>query len=322
VRRTRRRFWNPSGEAGTDTAAAFHTLHGCLVTLATLLAPFTPFVAEELWRNLAAGREGRPESVHLADYPLPDDPSSDPQLDQAMVGARAIVALGRTVRVETKTKVRQPLAEAVVHYPGDHRAIRPLLDLVAEELNVKAVTFAESADRFGRWQAKPNFKTLGPRLGQGVKEVAAALAADDGALAGALAAGTSVTVAGPSAQVELSPDDVELTQEVLEGWGVASDEGITVALDLELTPELRQEGAARDIVRAVQEARKAARLDVSDRIVLSVETSGELAEALRAHAATITGETLAVELRDEVVRDPVHTVEIDGTPVRVGVRRT
>jgi isoleucyl-tRNA synthetase len=321
VRRARRRFWNPAGEQGADAGAAFHTLHRCLVTLAPLLAPFTPFVAEELWRNLAADREGRPASVHLAEYPVPDATASDDQLDRAMAGARAIVALGRTIRVETKTKVRQPLAEAVVHYRGDHGAIRPLLDLVAEELNVKAVAFAESAERFGRWHAKPNFKALGPRLGQGVKEVATALADDDGALAGVLASGDSVTVTTPSADVVLSPDDVDLTQEVLEGWGVASDAGVTVALDLELTPDLRREGTAREIVRAVQEARKAAGLDVSDRIVLGMETSGEVAESFRAHAETIGGETLAVELLDEVGGDVVHSLEIDGTPVRVSVRK-
>jgi isoleucyl-tRNA synthetase len=188
-------------------------------------------------------------------------------------------------------------------------------------LNVKAVAFAESADRFGRWHAKPNFKTLGPKLGPGVKEVATALAADDGTVAGALAAGNSVTVRTPSAQVELSPDDVDLIQEVLEGWGVASDGGITVALDLELTNDLRQEGTAREIVRAVQEARRSAGLDVSDRIVLSLEAAGEVAQALHTHAATITGETLAVELREEVGDDDAQTVEIDGSVVRIGVRR-
>ncbi|MEO8291766.1 MAG: isoleucine--tRNA ligase [Actinomycetota bacterium] len=321
VRRARRRFWNPARDAGTDAGAAFHTLHACLVTLATLLAPFTPFIAEELWRNLAAGRQGRPDSVHLADYPLADQAAMDTPLDAAMEGARAIVALGRTIRVETRTKVRQPLTEAVVHYPGDHDALRPLLDLVAEELNVRVVAFAESADRFGRWHARPNFKVLGPRLGGRVKEVAAALAGDDGALAAALAAGDPVTVTTSSGEVGLFPDDVDLTQEVLEGWGVASDAGVTVALDLDVTPALRQEGTAREIIRAVQEARKGAGLDVSDRIVLGVETSGAVAEALRAHAAAITSETLAVELHEEAGSDAVHAVEIDGTMVRVSVRR-
>ena len=189
VRRSRRRFWNPAGSGGADADAAFHTLYECLVTVATLLAPFTPFVSEALWQNLAAGRDGRPDSVHLADYPRPDEAARDAGLDDAMAAARAIVGLGRTVRVETKTRVRQPLAEAVVHYAGDHAAMTPLLDVVADELNVKRVAFAESAEELGGWRAKPNFKALGPTLGPRVKEVATALADDDGTLAGALARG-------------------------------------------------------------------------------------------------------------------------------------
>ena len=181
VRRARRRFWNPAGDQGGDDArAAFHTLHTCLVTVAQLLAPFTPFLAEELWRTLAAGRNGAPASVHLSDYPIADDSSVDETLNAAMAAARAIVELGRRVRVETKTRTRQPLAEAVVHYPGDHQALAAVLPLVADELNVKEVVFAESDASFGRWRAKPNYKVLGPRLGDLVKRVAAALAADDG----------------------------------------------------------------------------------------------------------------------------------------------
>ncbi len=125
VRRSRRRFWNPGGADAGDGAAAFHTLYESLVTVATLLAPFTPFVSEALWRNLAAGREGRPDSVHLADYPMADAAARDEVLDAAMAAARDIVGLGRTVRVETKTRVRQPLAKAVVHYAGDTGRSRP-----------------------------------------------------------------------------------------------------------------------------------------------------------------------------------------------------
>ena len=320
VRRARRRFWNPGADASPDADSAFHTLYECLVTVATLLAPFTPFVADELWRNLAAGRGGRPDSVHLADYPDPDPSAVDGPLDAAMAGARAVVALGRTIRVETKTKVRQPLAEAVVHYPGDHAAVLPLLGLVAEELNVKEVVFAESADRFGRWHAKPNFRELGPRLGPRVREATEALSRDDGSLAGVLADGGSVTLDTPSGPIPLGPDDVDLTQDVLEGWGVASDGGVTVALDLDLTPELRREGVARELVRVVQDARKAAGLDVSDRIVLGVATTGPVLEALREHAATIAGETLAVELR-ETADEGAPTVEVGSTPVRLEIGR-
>ena len=176
VRRTRRRFWNPGGVAGADAEAAAQTLHHCLVTVATLLAPFVPFVAEELWRNLGAGRGGMPDSVHLADYPLGDDAAADAALDRSMALARAVVELGRRVRVETKTKTRQPLHEAVVHVPGRDAELDGLLDVIADELNVKAVRFADT-ESFGAWRAKPNYKVLGPALGGRVQAVAAALAA-------------------------------------------------------------------------------------------------------------------------------------------------
>ena len=319
VRRARRRFWDPDGAGGADARAAFLTLRECLVTLAQLLAPFTPFVAEELWRNLAAGRDSAPDSVHLTDYPETDDARIDPSLAEAMAAARQIVELGRRVRTETKVKVRQPLLEAVVHYPGDHAALQPLLPLVAEELNVKDVQFAESVQRFGRWRAKPNFRALGPRLGRNVKDVAAALAADDGTLAAVLARGETVEVGG----VALDPGDVDLVQETLAGWGVAADAGVTVALELELTPELRLEGLAREIVRLVQDARKAAGLDVSDRIVLGVRATGELAEAVSAHAAYVSGETLATQIESGELLDATSTqeAEIEGSAVTVTLRR-
>ena len=292
VRRARRRFWNPGGDATDDASAAFHTLYECLVAVATLLAPFTPFVADVMWRNLAAGRAGRPESVHLADYPAADAEAIDDALDAAMAAARTIVSLGRTVRTETKTRVRQPLAEAVVHLPGSLEGLEPLLDLVAEELNVHRVVFAESAGSFGRWHAKPNFKALGPTLGARVKEVAAALGADDGSLAGELAMGGTIAVRTSGGDVSLGPDDVDLSQDVREGWGVASEGGITLALDLHLTDELRREGVARELIRAIQDARKAAGLDISDRIQLGVEAGPVVTDALIEHRDVVAAETL------------------------------
>jgi isoleucyl-tRNA synthetase len=327
VRRARRRFWDPAGEGGDDVRAAFHTLHTCLVSLAQLLAPFTPFVAETLWRNLAAGRDGAPDSVHLSDYPTSDERLVDPALDDAMAAVRQIVELGRRVRTETKIRVRQPLLEAVVHYAGDHGALEPLLDLVAEELNVKQVLFAESADQLGRWRAKPNFKVLGPRLGPRVKDAATALEHDDGSLAAALAHGETVRLdigSDPrNEQVELTPADVDLVQETIEGWGVASDGGITVALELELTPELRAEGLARELVRVVQDARKAAGLDVGDRIVLGLRVEGPAEEALGAHRAWIAAETLAVDVVDGAAPGVTfeQTFEIGGVAVGVSLRK-
>jgi isoleucyl-tRNA synthetase len=323
VRRARRRFWDPDASGGADTRAAFATLHGCLVTIARLLAPFTPFVAEELWRNLGAGRDNAPDSVHLTDYPIPDETHIDADLDGAMAAARAIVELGRRVRTDTKVRVRQPLLEAVVHFPGDPEALRPLLGLVADELNVKEVLFAESADRFGRWRAKPNFKVLGPRFGPRVKEVAAALEEDDGSTAAALARGAAVELSTASGPIRLDPVDVDLIQETLEGWGVASDGGLTVALELELTPELRREGLARELVRLVQDGRRAAGLQVSDRIALGIEASGEIEEALREHRSAVARETLALDLRTAEIPDATYRqdAEIEGSPVAVTIRR-
>jgi isoleucyl-tRNA synthetase len=321
VRRSRRRFWNPAGERDADTRAAFHTLYECLVTVSTLLAPFTPFVAEAMWRNLAADRGGAPDSVHLADYPAAAAALRDPALDEAMVAARSIVGLGRTIRVETKTRVRQPLSEAVVHYAGDHAALAALLDVVADELNVKRVVFAESTEEFGRWHAKPNFKVLGPRLGPRVKDLAGVLGADDGTIAGALAHGETASLALGDEEIALTADDVDLSQAVREGWGVASEGGLTVALDLELTNELRREGVARELVRLVQDARKAAGLDVSDRIQLGIESGHVIAEALAAHREYVVGETLAVDLIAGEVEGFREEAAIEGEPVAVSLRK-
>jgi len=323
VRLARRRFWDPGGAGGADTRAAFLTLHECLVTVTQLLAPFTPFVTEELWRNLAAGRDGAPGSVHLSRYPSPDEAVIDGPLDEAMSRARDIVELGRRVRNEAKVKIRQPLLEAVLHLPGDREALRPLLPLIAQELNVKEVLFAESAEQLGRWRAKPRFSVLGPRLGPRVKEVAAALSTDDGSLAAALAREEPVTVSIPSGQVRLGPDDVDLTQETVEGWGVAGDGRLTVALELELTDELHLEGLARDVVRLVQDARKAAGFTVTDRIALGVQAPGDVARAFAAFKDFIAAETLATTLTEGVLPDAQFRQEavVDGSPVTITLRR-
>ncbi len=324
VRRARRRFWDPGGAGGAGASGAFHTLYECLLTLSHLLAPLTPFVAEELWRNLGAGRGGAVDSIHLRDYPVPDAGRADLALDEAMAAARGIVELGRRVRTEARVRVRQPLLEAVVHHGGDHAALGPLLDLVAEELNVKRIVFADSAEQLGRWRAKPNYRVLGRRLGPQVKEVAQALARDDGSLAASLARGESVSVAAGSGEpVRLTEADVELQQETLEGWGVAGEGGLTVALELELTDELRTEGLGRELVRLVQDARKAAGLEVSDRIALGIATTGAPGAALEAYADTIAGETLAIDLRTSELEDATYRedAELDGVAVTLTLRK-
>jgi isoleucyl-tRNA synthetase len=320
VRRSRRRFWNPGGRGGEDSRAAFHTLHECLVTTATLLAPMTPFVSDEMWSNLAAGRGGRPDSVHLTEYPPVHEAAIDPGLDDAMALARQLVELGRRVRTETKTRTRQPLPGAVVHLPGAPGELTALLDTVAEELNVKEVRFADTAEAFGGWIAKPDFKALGPRLGRRVQAVADALAADP-EVAARLAEGETVELRpddGPP--LSIGPDDVLLARDVRSGWGVVSDGGVTLALDLEVTPALRLEGLARELVRLVQDARKEAGLRVTDRIVLGIEATGDPARALEAHRDYVAEETLADSVSLDAVSDGRRESTVDGSRVAVSLR--
>ena len=327
VRRSRRRFWDPARggrDRREDKLAAHATLHTCLVTVAGLLAPFTPFVAEAIYRNLVAGEDESAEaSVHLTDYPVPDGSLVDGELDGAMALAREIVSLGRQVRTEARVRVRRPLARAVVHVPGDADRLRELTPLIAEELNVKEVRFVQSADELSGWRAKPNFRMLGPRLGRRVRAAAAALAADDGTLAARLAAGETVSVRTDEGPVTLEPGEVELVRQTRSGWGVASDGPVTVALDVEPTPELVDEGTVRELVRHVQDLRKQAGLDVADRIVLAVEAPDRIASALRAHADYLTSEVLA----ERVVPFPLDRpdgsaeVRVDAASVRVALRR-
>ena len=320
VRRSRRRFWNPGGRGGEDSRSAFHTLHESLVTVATLLAPMTPFVAEEMWSNLAAGRAGRPVSVHLADYPVVHEAAIDPGLDDAMAVARELVELGRRIRTETRTRTRQPLPGAVIHMPGTPGELTELLDIMAEELNVKQVRFAEPAEAYGGWKAKPDFKSLGPRLGRRVQAVAKALGtAPDHAARLAEGATVELDLADGSS-VSIGPGDVVLARDVRAGWGVASEGGVTLALDLEVTPELRLEGLAREVIRLVQDARKEAGLEVTDRIVLGLEATGEAAHAIEAHRDSIAEETLAGSVLSEAVSDDHHEATVDGSRVIVSLR--
>jgi isoleucyl-tRNA synthetase len=329
VRRARRRFWGSdrggASDAGRDRAAAARTLHQCLLTLVALMAPFTPFVSEAIWQNLAAGRARRTDSVHLSEYPSGDPAVVDVALEEAMAAARTIVALGRQIRTDTKMKVRQPLARAVVHYAGDHEALRPLLSLVTDELNVKEVEFAESAEQLAGWRARPNFRALGPRLGARVKVLAERLGAEDGRMAAELAAGREVKIRLDDGgdELTLSPSDVDLAQEVRQGWGVAAEGGLTVALDLSLDDPLRQEGVARELVRIVQDARKAAGLEVTDRIHLRVDGPDEVGLALDEHSASVATETLALTVERGSAGEGWHVADasIDGNRVVVAIER-
>jgi isoleucyl-tRNA synthetase len=325
VRLSRRRFWRGAGD---DAEAAFRTLWTCLRTLALLLAPYVPFTAERLWQDLVVPVDpDAPDSVHLAGWPAVDPAAADPALSAAMAEVRRLVGLGRQARTEARVKVRQPLARALITVPDRLReGVAGLLDLVAAELNVKQVGFAEGEAGLVAFRLTPNFRKLGPRFGRDAQTVAAALRQAAPELAATLAprlrAGERVEleVAAVGA-VRLGPDEVGVVEEPVTGWRVVREGATSVALDLEVSPGLRREGLARDLVRAVQDLRKAAGLAVSDRIELAVKAEGEVAAAVDAHRDYLLGETLATALHRAPQGDGYDTrVELDGEPVRLWLR--
>jgi isoleucyl-tRNA synthetase len=318
VRRSRRRFWRTDPDAPPgDTLAAQATLHTTLTTVSLLLAPFCPFVSDTMWRQLTGA--GEAESVHLADWPVAELERRDVALEAEMGLARRLTSLGRAARGEASVKVRQPLRRALVFLPSDAPEI--LRDIVADELNVDEIDTADELGEVIEFELKPNFRTLGPRLGERGKLLRPALATlDDVAAAAALEAGRSVTVSLDGEAVELSPEDLQLRVRPQPGFAVSREGGEVVALDLTVDEDLRQRGLARDVVRMVQDLRKTSGLEVSDRIRLHLVGLDDLAE----HFDFIAREVLAVEIVTEPGEGEGTLLELEDvatSPVRIWIER-
>jgi isoleucyl-tRNA synthetase len=326
VRLSRRRFWD-------GDRAAFATLRHCLLETVALLAPFTPFLADEIHLNLSGGgsvdfvphseSNSTPDSVHLRDFPAFDAALADPELESGMEAVRLTVELGRAARAQAKAKVRQPLRRAVVvANEAERAAIEARADLVTAELNVKELAFVSDESALVSYTAKPNYRALGPRFGKRMPQVAAAVAALDPAhVASVLAEGGEIGISIEGADHSLGSDDLTLALQPLEGYEVEAEAGHAVALALELDDELRQEGLAREIVHAVQIARKDAGLDITDRIELSLGGEEELLAAARAYEPYLAGEVLAIAISyDGAVG--AGTATVDGRDLSIAVRRT
>ncbi|HEY2768517.1 MAG TPA: isoleucine--tRNA ligase [Solirubrobacteraceae bacterium] len=319
VRRSRRRFWD--GERG-----AFETLRTCLLTICKLLAPFCPFVADEIYDNL----DGTLASVHLCDFPSgPELPAPDEELERAMAIARETVRLGLGARGQAKIKVRQPLREAVIVAAGRERAaIERFADVVREELNVREVRFVSGAQELGHYEVKANYRRLGPIFGKEMPLAAEAIAALDPAEVAAAVQDDGdmrlgISVAGR--EHTLTSEDVILTMRAPEGYSVEREGAHAVALDLTIDDQLLRDGRAREIVHAVQSARKNAGLAVEDRIELSLSGDTALVQAAREHAENIATETLAVvlSLDGTGAADAIYVEETDveGLALRIALRR-
>jgi isoleucyl-tRNA synthetase len=333
VRRSRDRFW--SGVHNADKADAYWTLYECLLTTAKLIAPFVPFLAEELWQNLAVAAfhvAGFPpaaqspvESVHLCDYPTGDASLIDEELSARMALVREIVSLGLSARMGAKLKVRQPLSKVdVILADRTHRAwLEDHSALICGELNVKKVEFAERADDYITYTILPDLKRLGPRLGKRLPAVKKLLAeADGGGLLAELKSRGHVTLALPDGPVVLDSDDIQVRLQAKEGWAAAQGKACVVVLATELTEDLVREGLARELARAVNDRRKDLCCQFTDRVEIAIVTdSPELRAAVEQYRDYIMSETLAVSIAFEPIAgvEPV-TIEVGDYAAQLYVR--
>ena len=298
VRRARRRFWKSERDA--DKLAALGTLYQVLVTLTGLLAPFIPFTAEAIYQNLVRSADPHaPASVHHTAWPQANTDLLNRRLLDKMGLAINVAALGRAARSSADIKLRQPLATAQVHVASQQERsdLAELLDVLAEEINVKQIDLVAEVGALVNYKLLPNNRVLGPRLGKLFPQVRTALAAlDPVAVAAALQRGEAITVDLGGTPVSLAGEDILVQTESRGGLAIASDKGVTVAVDIHLTPELVAEGYARDLVRAINTLRKEAGFALDDRVHVAYMAEGESAAAFVACAEYIQRETLAVSL--------------------------
>ncbi len=325
VRRSRRRFWK--SEMGPDKLSAYQTLYEVLVSVAKLMAPFAPFLPEDIYQNLNSVGKEPFESVHLAEYPSPEAEAyrfRDEGLEAHMDAVRKVVSSVRSIRNEVGIKVRQPLSRILVYTKS--AAIReglPLMaDIVRDEVNVKEIQFVDDPSELWVQKAKPNFKSLGPKFGKDVKKVAEVIANLPEESVNRLAQAGSEKISLDGREVEIKKEDVEILQENRDEFAVAVEDDFTVALDTHLTEELVAEGLAREFVNRVQNMRKEAGFDVTDRIRISFEGNTEIGQAIQKQADYIKNETLAEEIsRGKLDGAFSKEWKINGQPVVIFVEK-
>jgi isoleucyl-tRNA synthetase len=320
VRRNRRRFWK--GEHDQDKRAAYQTLYEVLRTVSMLIAPIAPFLAEDLYQRLR--REDDPLSVHMERIEPGDPAVVDATLERRMELAQRIVYLVRSLREKARIRTRQPLRRIMIPpiSPEQREDIEHTRQLICEEINVKAIEFLDDDAAIIRRSAKPNFRSLGKRFGKHVQHVAQAIRALSSAEIRALLTNGQLELHLPELDATITLEDVEIISEDIEGWMVASEGNVTVALDTEITHELRAEGIARELVNRIQNLRKASGFEVTDRIRLTIEAPDEqVRTSIEQMRRYVMEETLAVEMLHTALGDRGTLVDLDGTQVRIHVER-
>lgn len=294
VRRSRRRFWK--SEMNSAKLSAYQTLYECLNTIAKLSSPFIPFLSEEIYQALNKSTQNEKyESVHLALFPSLTYSETD--LEKRMDIAQRVVYLARSMRAKSNLKIRQPLKKLMVAIPSESKeALLSMKDVILEEINLKELTILDSDSDIVQKTAKPNFKSIGPKFGKIVNKVATAIKEFSSQQIKVLEKGENISIEVEGENIFIAPEDVEIISSNIEGWLVESEEGITAALDTELTPELIDEGLAREFVNRIQNMRKDAGFEVTDRIKISFHSEQKLSDAIKKFEEYIASETLAEEL--------------------------
>ncbi len=321
IRRSRRRFWKSQND--TDKLDAYSTLYYVLITFTKCAAPFIPYITEEIYRGLRTAE--MPESVHLCDYPESDTHRRDPYLDKQMESTMNAVSLGRFLRTQKNLKIRQPLAKAILVAadPEVRKMLTETSDIISEELNVKQIVVQESDDGLVELSAKANFKVLGPKLGARMKQAAARIAELTPAEIRTMEQGGTVELELPDGKIALTVQDLNVNRAEKEGVTVATEHGITLALDTALTHELVLEGLAREFVSKVQNMRKEANLEVSDRILLHEISDPEVEEALNTFRSYVCSETLAETVENGGIEGAllVSDCDLNGHACRIFLKK-
>ncbi|MBH00362.1 MAG: isoleucine--tRNA ligase [Solibacterales bacterium] len=323
LRRSRRRYWK--SEQDIDKQDAYATLYQALTTVTNLVAPFVPFLAEEIYQNLVRKPFGnqQPESVHLCDFSVPDEAAIDHKLSDEMAFVRSIVSLGLRVRTDHKLKVRQPLslAEIVLSDESYRAALENYRDLIAEELNVQEVTFVGSDEGHVRYAVRPNFRRLGPRLGKKMPIAKKAFQnVDASQLRHDLLSTGKIEMEIGDETITLNAEDVEVLVESTEDYAAAGDQQSVVVLNTNLTEELLQEGLYRELLRRIQDLRKELNVEYTSRIKLSIEASQRIKSVLEIRRKHFMEETLCTTLNIEKIdsnQENYREIEISGETVMV-----
>ena len=324
VRRSRRRFWK-EGKSINKTAA-YQTLYECLVSLAKIISPIAPFMGEWLFRQLNQVTAKDEISVHLSFYPTVEETAIDKQLELRMDVARAVSTVVLRMRNQIDINVRQPLSRIIIPMDEENRAIvEAVKDIILDEVNVKDIQFVDDDSNIVDKSAKPNFPKLGKRLGSKMKAVAAIIGDMTKQQINDFESSGSITLTlEDGSEVVISSDELEIQRTGLEGWSVETQDGITVALDTEISDELLREGITREFMNRVQNMRKEADYDVTDRIIIGYNGSELLDSAITERLDTIKTETLAETIQSKTLKEPdfIKSWDIEGEDCEISIQRT